>query len=117
MVASGLYGFALAPVDATALPAAPGKFRKVQHFLLERMVNRDGQGAIAVHLSHLAQKVRSMIRSPFEDIVLPLMDHFMGEGAGQFIQSIGCASQQGLEERERQADFTLKGFLLDTSGP
>src|SRR5512134_1682503 len=104
---------ALAPVDAAALPAAPGEAGKGEHFLLERMVDRDGQLAAAVHLGHLAQKFRSMIGPSLEQIVLPLMDHLMGESTDQLVAAIGSAGQEGLEERKRQTDFTLRGFLRD----
>jgi hypothetical protein len=41
------------------------------------MVDGDRQGAVPIHLGHLAEKIRSMIRPPFQDIELPLMNHFV----------------------------------------
>jgi hypothetical protein len=45
------------------------------------MVNGDRQGAVPIHLGHLAEKIRPMIRPPFQDIVLPLMNHFVRQRA------------------------------------
>jgi hypothetical protein len=41
------------------------------------MVDGDRQGSVPVHLGHLAEKIRSMIRPPFQDVVLPLMNHLV----------------------------------------
>ena len=78
----------LASVDTAALPAAPSEAGEVKHFLLERMVDRDRQGAVPIHLGHLPQKFSSMIRPPFEDVVLPLMDHLVREGADELVPAI-----------------------------
>lgn len=106
MVSARFDGPALAPVDATTLPASPGEFGESQHFFLQRMVERDRQRAVAIHLGHLAQEVLSMIRAAFQDIVLPLMDHFMGDGAAHFGLAIWRGGQEGREERKRETDFT-----------
>jgi len=47
----------LASVHTAALPAAPGKLGQREDFLLQRMINRDGQHAITIHPGHLPQKV------------------------------------------------------------
>jgi hypothetical protein len=41
------------------------------------MVDGYCQGAVPIHLGHLAEKVRPMIRPPLQDVVLPLMNHFV----------------------------------------
>lgn len=97
MVAAWLYGPALAAVDAAALAAAPGEFREGLHFCLKRMVDRDSQFAVTIHLAHLAEKVRSVVRSAFEQVELPLMDHFMGEGADEFVAAVRIVGHQRFE--------------------
>ena len=117
MVAARLNRPPLASVDPAALPAAPGKAGQGEHFLLERMVNRDGQDALTIHFGHLSQKVRAMVRTPLEDVVLPLVDHLVRESADELISAIGTACQQGFEERKRESDFTLRGSLRGTPAP
>jgi hypothetical protein len=52
------------------------------------MVDGDRQGAVSIHLGHLAEKIRSMIRSPLQDVVLPLMNHFVRQGAHDLLLAI-----------------------------
>jgi len=98
MVAAWLNGPSLASVDSAALAAAPGKAGQGKHFLLERMVDRNGQLAVTIHFGHLSQKVLAMIRPPLEDVVLPLVNHFMREGADEFVPAMRRTGQQRLEE-------------------
>lgn len=81
------------------------------HFLFERMIDRDGEFAMTIHFRHLSQKICAMVRASLEDVVLPLMNHFMCEGAYELISSAGSTAQQEFEERKREADFTLRGFV------
>jgi hypothetical protein len=111
MMSAWLNRPSLASVDTAALPAAPGEAGEGKHFLLERMVDRDRQGAIPIHLGHLPQKFSSVIRPPLEDVVLPLMDHLMRESANELVPAILRTGQQGFEEWKGEADFTLCGFV------
>jgi hypothetical protein len=45
------------------------------------MVDGDRQGAVSVYFGHLAEKIRSMIRPPLQDVILPLMNHFVCQRA------------------------------------
>lgn len=117
MMAARLDRPPLAMVNAAALPAAPGKAGQGEHFLLEGMVDRDGQCAVPIHFGHLSEKFSSVIRPPLEDVVLPLMNHLMREGADELVPAIGRTGQQGLEKRKREADLTLRGFVRDVPLP
>ena len=117
MVAAWLNGPSLASVDSAALAAAPGKAGQGKHFLLERMVDRNGQLAVTIHFGHLSQKVLAMIRPPLEDVVLPLVNHFVRDSADELISAIGTTCQQGFEERKRESDFTLRGSMRGASAP
>jgi len=87
MMATGLDRPPLAPVNAPASPTAPRKPGERLHFLLQRVVDRNGEDAVAVHLPHLAEEIRSMIRTPLEDVVLPLVNHLMRHCADEFVLS------------------------------
>lgn len=93
MVATWLNRPPMAAVNPAALAAAPGKAGQGMHFLLERMIDRDGEFAITIHFAHLSQKVRAMVRAPSEDVVLPLVNHFMCEGADELMSAIGGPGQ------------------------
>jgi hypothetical protein len=45
------------------------------------MVDGNRQGTVPIHLGHLAEKIRPMIRPPLQDVVLPLMNHFVRQRA------------------------------------
>src|SRR5512147_662324 len=53
------------------------------------MVDGDGQSSVAIHLRHLPEKIWPMIWASLEDVVLPLMNHFMGDGADQLVPAVG----------------------------
>lgn len=91
MVATWLNRPSLAAVDPAALAAAPSKAGQGMHFLFERMIDRDGEFAVAIHFGHLSEKIRAMVRAPLEDVVLPLVNHFMCEGAHEFISATETA--------------------------
>src|SRR4029078_8426277 len=75
----------LASINAPASPTTPRKPRECLHFLLQGVIDRNGECAVAVHLLHLAEEIRAMIRTPLEDVVLPLVDHFMRHCADEFV--------------------------------
>jgi hypothetical protein len=93
MVAAWLNRPPLAAVDPAALAAAPGKAGQGMHFFLEGMIDRDGEFAIPIHFAHLSQKVRAMVRAPSEYVVLPLVNHFMCEGADKLMSATGSTTQ------------------------
>jgi len=47
------------------------------------MIDRDAE-AIQVHARHHATEILTMIRATLEDVVLPLMDHFVRQGRHRF---------------------------------
>jgi hypothetical protein len=71
------------------------------------MVDGDGQCTVPVHLGHLAEKIRPMIRPAFQDVELPLMNHFVGQGVDDFLLAILASLKRLLEQREREANFAL----------
>ncbi len=52
------------------------------------MVDSNRQGAVSIHLGHLAEKVHSMIRPPLQDVILPLMNHFVGQCVDDLLLAI-----------------------------
>jgi hypothetical protein len=52
------------------------------------MVDGNRQGAVPIHLGHLAEKIRTMIRPPLQDVVLPLMNHFVRQRAHDLLLAI-----------------------------
>ena len=98
VVATWLDRPSLPSVDASAAPAAPGKAGQGLHFLFQRMVDRDRQCTVAVHLTHLPEKIRSMVRPPLEDVVLPLVDHLVCECTDEFVFPECRPCQQGLQQ-------------------
>jgi hypothetical protein len=69
------------------------------------MVDGDRQGAIPIHLGHLAEKVRSMIRSPLQDVELPLMNHFVRQRAQDLLLAIFASLDDLVEQGKGQANF------------
>jgi hypothetical protein len=41
------------------------------------MVDGDRESAVSIHLGHLSEKVRPMVWPLFQNVVLPLMNHFV----------------------------------------
>jgi len=97
----------LASVHSAALPTTPGKSRQGEDFLLQRMVDSDRQGAVPIHLGHLAEKSRPMIRPPLQDVVLPLMNHFVRQRIDDLLLAILAPSGDLLEQGKGQANFAL----------
>lgn len=117
MVPAWLDRAPLTAVDPSALPAAPRKAGQREHLLLKPMIDRDGQFAAVVHLVHLAQEFLPVIRAPFENVELPLMNHLMRNGADEFVLSVRCAGHQRLEQRKRKTNFPWRGLMGSAAGP
>jgi hypothetical protein len=64
------------------------------------MENGDCQSPVSIHFGHLAEKIRSMIRPPFQDVVLPLMNHFVRQGTQDLLLAIFAPSDNLLEQRK-----------------
>ncbi len=81
------------------------------------MVDGDSQCAAPIHLGHLAEKIRSMIRPPFQDVVLPLMNHFVGQCVDELLFTILAPLECLLEQGKGQANFALgwraKAILIE----
>jgi len=71
------------------------------------MVDGDRQGTAPVHLGHLAEKIRPVIRPPFQDVVLPLMNHFVRQGIHDLLLPVLTVSGDLLEQGKREADLAL----------
>ena len=99
----------LASVHSPAFLTAPGKSCEGEHFLLQRMVDGDGQCTAPIHLGHLAEKIRPMIRPPFQDVELPLMNHFVGQRVHDLLLAILASVGGLLEQGKGQANFALGG--------
>ena len=107
MVSARLNRPPLTSVQLAALPTAPGESREREHFLLQRMIDGDRQGAIPIHLGHLAEEIRPVIRPPLQTVVLPLMNHLVRQGIHNFLPAI-CACRGGLlEQGQGEANLAL----------
>jgi len=107
MVPTRLNRPSLPSVHPAALPTAPGKWREGKDFPLQRMVDGDRQGAIPIHLGHLAEKIRPMIRPPLQDVVLPLMNHFVRQRAHDLLLAILAPLGGLMEQGKGQANLAL----------
>jgi len=96
----------LPAVQASTISAPPGESRQGAHFSLQRVVDRDGDFAGAIHLHHFPQKIQTVIRPPFQHIELPLMDHLMGEGIEEFLDCVRGPFGEPLQQREGEADLS-----------
>lgn len=104
----------LTAVNASTASATPGKPGQRKHFLPERVVDRHGKSPIAVHLRHFSQKVWPVIRPPLEHVELPLVDHFMCEGADEFLYAVRRACEQGCQQGEGEANLAAFGGCART---
>src|SRR3954463_7275963 len=120
MVPPGLDRPSLASGPSTALPTTPGAPREGGDFLLERMVKGNRECTRPIHLGHLTEKIRPMIRSPLEDVVLPLMNHFVRQRAHDFLLAVLAPLGNLREQGKRKANLSLgrraKAILI-RSGP
>jgi hypothetical protein len=84
------------------------------------MIDGDRKCTVLIHLGHLTEKIRPMIRSPLEDVVLPLMDHFVGQRAHDLLLAVLAPLGGLLEQGKGEANLSLgrraKAILIQ-SGP
>jgi len=88
MVPPGLNRPSLAAIHSSALPATPGKSREGENFLLQGMIDGDRQGPVPIYLGHLAEKIHAMIRPSLQNVVLPLMNHFVRQRVRNLLLAI-----------------------------
>jgi hypothetical protein len=84
------------------------------------MIDGDRECTVPIHLGHLTEKIRPMIRSPLEDVVLPLMDHFVGQRAHDLLLAILAPLGGLLEQGKGEANLSLGRWakaILIQSGP
>jgi hypothetical protein len=87
-----LDGPALPSVEVSASLTAPGILGEGGYLMAKRVVDRNAE-AVSIHLSHHAAKIRPMVRAALQDIVLPLMDHFMRE-CGHEVSMVMASSEE-----------------------
>ena len=51
-----------------------------------------------------------MIWPAFEDVILPLVDHLVGERADEFVASERRAGEQRRQQGQRETDFPFRSF-------
>ncbi len=75
---------------------------------------RDGnpQQTASVHLPHLGEKFEPVIRPSLQDVKLPLMNHFVGQGAQQLLLGVGGPGGELLEQRQGQTDVAALLSLI-----
>ena len=88
MVSTRLNRSSLASIYPAALPTAPSELCKSQDFLLQGMVDGDRESAVPIHLGHLPEKARPMVWPLFQNVVLPLMNHFVRQRAPNLLLAI-----------------------------
>jgi hypothetical protein len=103
-VAARVDGSSPATIDFSAPLASPDMSRERLHFLGEGVINRDTQPPVAVNLPHLSSKVRPMIRSALQDVVLPLMDHLVGQCVEDDLLAAHSIRRYLPDQREGQSD-------------
>ena len=115
MVAAWLDRPSLTPVHPAALPASPRETRRGQHVLSQRVIDRHRQCAVPIHVGHFAEKIQAVIRAALEDVVLPLMDHFVGQGADEFIPAVRRREKGVRSGSERR--ISRFGVCATVAGP
>jgi hypothetical protein len=93
--------FSLPSIDPSTVCASPGESRQGQYFPLQRVVGCDRHVSRAVHFSHLSQEGRPMIRSTFQEIELPLMNHFMSDRVQEFLFPVRSSVAKPYKKWER----------------
>ncbi len=107
-MASWLNAPALSLVNVPAVLAAPGILCQRGDFFAQRVVDRDPQ-PVLIHPGHHATKIGAMIRAAFQDIVLPLVNHFVRQGHDGLVAGLRVV---GGEQHCRQSDAPLPGWVL-----
>ncbi len=90
---SGLNAAALSPVNGTALLAAPGELSQCRDLFVHRVIDGNTE-AMPVHPAHHAAEICSMIRAALQNIVLPLVNHFMRQRRDSLLVSVRSVSMQ-----------------------
>ena len=108
-MAARLNGPALPLIEAPAVLASPGILGQRGDFFAERVVDRDSQ-AVTIHLGHHATKIGPMVRATLQDIVLPLVNHFVRQGHDGFVAGIRVV---GFKQHCRESDAAPSGRFLD----
>src|SRR4029079_3885777 len=84
------------------------------------MIDGDRECTVLIHLGHFTEKICPMIRSPLEDVVLPLMNHFVGQRAHDLLLAVlaplGGLLAQGKGEANLSLGRRAKAILIQ-SGP
>lgn len=78
-MAARMDGSSPTTVDFSTPLAPPGMSCQRPRFVRQRVVNGNAEEPVTVDLPHLSSKVRTMIRPAFQNVVLPLMDHLVGQ--------------------------------------
>ena len=81
---TGTNRVALPVIIMPAVRASPGVFRQRMNGLIQGMADRNAE-PIPIHDGHQPMKLRPVVRPPLQNIVLPLMNHFMRQRADEFI--------------------------------
>ncbi len=87
-MASWLNGPALSLVHAATVLATPGILGQRGHCVAQRVIDRDTQ-AVPIHLGHHATKVGTMVRTTLQNIVLPLVNHFVRQSHDSVVALLG----------------------------
>jgi hypothetical protein len=107
MVPPGVNRLPLAAIHSSTLPATPGKSREGENLILHGMIDGDRQGAVPIHLGHLAEKIHPMIRPSLQNVELPLMNHFVRERIHDLLLAILTTLGGLSEQRKGEADFAI----------
>lgn len=95
-----LNGPALAAVDGATMLAAPGILGQGGHGSAQRVIDRNAE-AVLVHARHHATKIETVIRAPLQDVILPLMNHFVRQGHHGLVLLLRAVA---LKQNCREAD-------------
>src|SRR4026209_866945 len=69
------------------------------------MVDRDRQSAVTIHLRHLAEKIRPMLRPPLQDVELPLMNHFVRQRVQNLLLAVRASPDNLMKQGKREANL------------
>jgi len=106
-MALGLDRSSVPSIETPTALAPPSEFRQGNHFLLKRVVRRNGHLSGPIDLRHFPQELQAMIRPMLQHIELPLMDHFMSQGVEQFLFRVRRPCGELFKQRERKTNFTM----------
>lgn len=78
-VAARVDGSPSATIDLPASLAPPGISCQAPHPICQGVVDGNAEEPLSVDFLHLSSEVGAMVGSTHENVVLPLMDHLMGQ--------------------------------------